>query len=241
MSAPGPSRGALLIGLLALILVPLFVPQIPLVLLLETFAITLLAAEVNRTGGVLAVRLVKLAVRFVPSEQRADAEAEWTDHVRSAGEHGLRPLWHAASITRMAISTALVSTARRELAIHLGISMVGYWDMWIFVRELLPMHPKRRYAVFAFSVANLTTPVMFIPVVRTRVPPRWQLVVASLLYAALSALVTLDPASMVLKIIALAPYIALPMIAPLMVLGRFRPGHAKSMMRRIRGGTRSEG
>jgi len=52
----------------------------------------LLAIELDRSGGLIGVRLVRLASRLVPRRVRNDYADEWTDHVLSAGEAGMRPV-----------------------------------------------------------------------------------------------------------------------------------------------------
>jgi hypothetical protein len=60
---------------------------------------SLLAAEIDRESGRMAVTLVRAASRLLPADRRDEECEEWLDHVLAAGEHGLLPLTRALSIT----------------------------------------------------------------------------------------------------------------------------------------------
>lgn len=72
------------------------------------FLATLLAAQLDREGGVLAELVVCGAARLLPRHERGDFRDEWLDHVRSAGEHGVLPLTRALSIALIAAPSLAV-------------------------------------------------------------------------------------------------------------------------------------
>jgi hypothetical protein len=81
--------------------------------------IALLAADIERHGGRTAERLVRAAALLVPTHERDDQRAEWIDHVRSAGEKGIRPVACALSIAFIAAPLVAVLArydARRRRA-----------------------------------------------------------------------------------------------------------------------------
>jgi hypothetical protein len=91
--------GALGPSLLAVVLLPL--------------VIALLAGELDREGGRVAVRIVDFASRMLPKHSRADHRDEWRDHVLASGEVGVRP-------GLSAIAIALIAAPRLAVAEHLG-------------------------------------------------------------------------------------------------------------------------
>ena len=64
--------------------------------------IALLVADIERHGGRTGERLVRVAALLVPAHERDGQRAEWVDHVRSAGERGIRPVACALSIAFIA-------------------------------------------------------------------------------------------------------------------------------------------
>jgi hypothetical protein len=52
----------------------------------------LLVTEFDRSGGLIATRIVRLASRLLPKSRRADYADEWVDHVLAAGDEGLHPV-----------------------------------------------------------------------------------------------------------------------------------------------------
>jgi hypothetical protein len=82
----------------ALLAICALVPSSPLTAALLPLVAALLAAEVDRTGRLLAVRIVTAACRLLPVAVREDHVAEWRDHVLSVGEEGLRPVLTALFI-----------------------------------------------------------------------------------------------------------------------------------------------
>jgi hypothetical protein len=91
--------GSIVSSLLAFVLLPL--------------TVALLAAELDREGGRIAVRIVDLASRVLPRHSRVDHRDEWVDHVLSSGEVGVRP-------GLSAIAIALIAAPRLALAERLG-------------------------------------------------------------------------------------------------------------------------
>lgn len=69
---------------------------------LAPIVVALLAAELDREGGWLAVRIVYLATLLLPGASRQEHEDEWVDHVLASGEHGFRPLFSALGIAFLA-------------------------------------------------------------------------------------------------------------------------------------------
>jgi hypothetical protein len=77
-------------------------------------AAAMLGAEFDRSGEFIGRRIVLLASRVLPQEIRKAHSEEWLDHVRSAGDDGLRPVLTAIDIAlRSAPRIALASCARR--------------------------------------------------------------------------------------------------------------------------------
>ena len=67
-------------------------------MVLLTVTATLFATELDRRGGLIAVRLVRLASRLLPRSIRQDSADEWVDHIRREGEEGMLPVLGALSI-----------------------------------------------------------------------------------------------------------------------------------------------
>jgi hypothetical protein len=99
----------------ALVAICALVPSSPLTAALLPVVAALLAAEIDRTGRLLAVRIVAGAGRFLPTAVREDHVAEWRDHVLSVGEEGLRPVLTALFIAVRA-APALAFRLRVRLA-----------------------------------------------------------------------------------------------------------------------------
>lgn len=66
------------------------------------FVVTLLAAQLDRSGPRLAHALVELSARLLPSERRAEERDAWIDHIECAEEAGLEPLTRAVTIALIA-------------------------------------------------------------------------------------------------------------------------------------------
>lgn len=66
------------------------------------FVLTLLAAQLDRSGPSLALALVRLSARLIPVERRDEERDAWLDHVMCAEEAGLEPLTRALTIAFIA-------------------------------------------------------------------------------------------------------------------------------------------
>jgi hypothetical protein len=71
--------------------------------------VALVAAELDREGGWLAVRVISLATLLLPEISRREHEDEWIDHVLASGEEGLRPLLTALTIALLAAPSVAVA------------------------------------------------------------------------------------------------------------------------------------
>lgn len=127
VKAPTPSRLTACAVLIALVAVCFVVRSLPGAAVFLPILLGLLAAELDRTGGVVAVRIVKSGGRLLPAKDREHLVEEWTDHVLSAGEAGMRPVGAALSILIFAaIRLAFRLRVRRQLAGFLGFVVLGY-------------------------------------------------------------------------------------------------------------------
>lgn len=66
------------------------------------FVVSLLAAQIDRSGPRLAHALVEFCVYLIPFERRADERDAWIDHIECAEEAGLEPLTRALTIAFVA-------------------------------------------------------------------------------------------------------------------------------------------
>jgi hypothetical protein len=83
-------------------------PAVAIAAVVVTFVGTLLALHVDRRSAAIARSIVRRAAKQLPAAERAAHEAEWVDHVESAGEHGLTPLTRALSIALIAAPSLAV-------------------------------------------------------------------------------------------------------------------------------------
>lgn len=60
--------------------------------------VALTACHVERDAGRIAEAIVAAAVVLLPKREQQEWRDVWTDHIRSAGEHGVLPLYRALSI-----------------------------------------------------------------------------------------------------------------------------------------------
>jgi len=81
MKTPPPSRLTALIVLLVLVVTIAAIPASPISALVSALLIALLAAEIDRTGRHLALKIIAAACRLVPQQRRADYE--WPDPLDS--------------------------------------------------------------------------------------------------------------------------------------------------------------
>ena len=102
----------------------------PLAVVVTGVLLALLAAELDRSGRLIALRLVRAAARVLPSQMREDAESQWVDHVLCAGEAGLRPVFVALWIGVMAAPRlAFRYRVRTRAAIYVGRLFLTYVDI----------------------------------------------------------------------------------------------------------------
>lgn len=82
--------------------------------------VALIATQVDREGGRIAIGIVTAAALLIPRQRRQEEREDWLDHVQTAGEHGLLPLTRALSIAVIAAPTLAVGlrVGRRRLAVH---------------------------------------------------------------------------------------------------------------------------
>jgi hypothetical protein len=114
--APGPLTACLVLA--ALVAAFAALPASPLTAVLVAIFIGLLAVELDRSGRHAALRVVSLAAYLLPARIRDDMEAEWRDHVLSAGEAGMRPVLAAISIVRAAAAFGFRYRVRVRIAMH---------------------------------------------------------------------------------------------------------------------------
>jgi hypothetical protein len=152
MNAPSPSNFTAIAILLALLAIVVGLPQDVLTGLLETGLIALLAAELDRSGRHVALRIVDVVAALLPRAQRADLVDEWHDHILTAGEQGLRPVLAAASIARAALSLAFRYRFRVWAAFYLMRAFTATLAMCL---QALPALEKRLAPRPAFRLASL--------------------------------------------------------------------------------------
>jgi hypothetical protein len=97
----------------------------------EPLVILLFGAEIDRSGGVFAARIVNVASRLLPQSDRAIVD-EWQDHIRATGEGGLLPLFTALSIALLAAPRMAIASRWRFTAFSL------LWSYGAACRALYP-------------------------------------------------------------------------------------------------------
>lgn len=105
--------------MMLLLLCTLFTSAVVLVIIAPVL-VTLLGAELDRSGGRIAVHLVRMASYVLPRRVRREHADEWVDHVLREGEVGFRPVFTGLSIVVGAARIALrlrVRSATAELLI----------------------------------------------------------------------------------------------------------------------------
>lgn len=176
MKAPRPNALTACVILAVLAATVATLPQGPPTVLLEALLVSLLAAEVDRSGRLVALRVVGLAVRLLPPKRRDDLESEWRDHVLLAGEDGLRPVIAAGSIVRAALRLAFRYRVRIAAAVHLMGFMSSQGDTFTKTtqaakrRGFLARLPTTFAGVMACALAM---PSQMIAPQRTRHWPIW--------------------------------------------------------------------
>jgi hypothetical protein len=87
----------------------------------------LLATELDRSGRLLGLGIVRRATSLLPVRLREGAADEWSDHVLAAGEHGMRPVLVAVSIALLAAPRMAVRYRVRPWVAHrLGDLLYAY-------------------------------------------------------------------------------------------------------------------
>jgi hypothetical protein len=131
LRAPAPSPSTACLVLAALVTVLASVPSSTLTAVLIAISVGLLVVELDRSGRHVALRVVSLAAHLLPVRIRGDFEAEWCDHVLSAGEAGMRPVLASLSIALYAMRLALKHRARLRAAKY----VVGLFATHTAVRD----------------------------------------------------------------------------------------------------------
>jgi hypothetical protein len=142
VKAPSPNRFTACAVLIAFVALCFAVPSFPGAAILLPILLGLFAAELDRTGGVVGVRIVRFGGRLVPARCREPLVDEWVDHVLSAGDAGLRPVGAAFSILIFAaLRLAFRLRVRRRIATFLGYIVVS----WMRVSEDTTNMLERRF------------------------------------------------------------------------------------------------
>lgn len=81
--------------------------------LLVLLVVALLANELDRSGALIGVLVVRVAARLVSREHRYERRDEWTDHVLAAGADGLAPVLTALGIALLAAPRIAARTRLR--------------------------------------------------------------------------------------------------------------------------------
>jgi hypothetical protein len=169
--------------LVALVTTVALIPQGLVTGLIETLLVGLLACEIDRSGQHLSLRIVTAACLALPPTLRSDYEAQWRDHVLTAGEHGLRPLLVALSVGfRAAPALAFRYRFRPRIASHVLLMFAGFLCAWVAVLSaaisvIKAMHRPPglvNRAIWPMALlASVTVPVLLIPGIRAATWPNW--------------------------------------------------------------------
>lgn len=137
-------------------------------LLLAGLAMGLLASEVDRSGRVFGVRIVRAASWLLPARLREGWATDWEDHVLCSGEEGLRPVLAALGI-------ALIAAPRIAVQVRVRPVVGRYILAWLLVAvEVIradPAEQRRGSTISAVkAVVRLgalpVTPLLALTVVR---------------------------------------------------------------------------
>jgi hypothetical protein len=172
---PSPSASTATVVLAALILTAAMLPSSALTAVPYTILITLLAAELDRSGRYFGLRLVGLLSRLLPARMRRDMTDEWGDHVLTAGEQGLRPVLTALSLLPGALQMALRYRVRAWVALYLGELFVNFFDdVFATYVILFGRRRQRRWHLHcAYLVGMVAMPLHFVPFLQARRLPLW--------------------------------------------------------------------
>jgi hypothetical protein len=81
--------------------------------------VALIAIQIDREGGRIAIGILTAAAVLIPRRRRQEELDDWLDHVQTAGQHGLLPLTGALSIAFIAapaLAVGLRVGRRRQAA-----------------------------------------------------------------------------------------------------------------------------
>jgi hypothetical protein len=148
-------------------------------LLLAGLAMALLASELDRSGRLFGVRVVRAASWLLPARLREGWTAEWEDHVLCAGEEGLRPVLAALGIALIAAPRIAAQVRLRPVA---GRYILAWLLVAVEVVRADPTEQRRGSTISAVkAVVRLgalpVTPLLALTVLRRleRALPRWLL------------------------------------------------------------------
>lgn len=139
--------------------------------------LSLLANELDRSGGLIARPIVRLASWLLPRNIRTANADEWQDHVLCAGEQGLRPVG-------IALQIALITAPRIALRSHLrpaaGRYLLALVDTALDVLAKGPRGKSRAAewislgkALIRISALPALPALALLTMRRHSVPPRW--------------------------------------------------------------------
>jgi hypothetical protein len=169
VKTPRPSNVTAIAVLVVLLAIASVLPQNLFTGLVEMGFVGLLAAELDRSGRHLALRIVRLVARLVPPERRSELIDEWGDHVLAAGEEGLRPLIAAFSVVRAAVAIGVHYRVRVYIAVRL---LRGFGSCVLLYYALVSAMTKRRVPYrLSLGIAALATS-WTVPVHMTRLSSR---------------------------------------------------------------------
>ena len=175
---PNPSGAAACIVLVVLLVACALMMSSALIAVVLTPVIAgLLVIELDRSGGLFATRIVRLASVLLPKRVRREHADEWADHVLSLGEAGLRPVIAAIAI-------ALVAAPKIALRLRVRPAAGRYiLALFLVAIEIVRADPdeRRRGSTVSATKAILrlpalwTAPVMAVAVFRRMecTLPRW--------------------------------------------------------------------
>jgi hypothetical protein len=216
LKAPRPSNVTAVAVLVVLLMITMVLPQSLLTGLAEAGFVALLAAEIDRSGRHLALRIVGCAAHLVPKCKRTELVDEWRDHVLAAGEEGLRPLIAAVSVVHAAIAIAFRDRVRVYIALRL---LLGFGSCVVMQHQLVLALSKRRVAlpraiVVATLSASLAVPLHLVRP-SSRAWPLW-------LRIALGAIVALGLyLGVILAMRALVPVLTMRLSALVIICSSF--------------------
>lgn len=137
-------------------------------LLLAGLATALLASEVDRSGRLFGVRVVRAASWLLPPSLRERLGPEWEDHVLCAGEEGLRPVVAALGIALLAAPRIAAQARLRPIV---GRYILAWFVVTAEVVRADPTEKRRGTTISAVkAVVRLgalpLTPLLALTVVR---------------------------------------------------------------------------